>query len=132
LCQGLLPLPALLFQPDHEQIDRTDNVVRRLLLRLARSRVVREKPPANKEPPSEWHAAVARWGLPAPDAEPLAVSGTHLPIAWRSHLAAAAIGAVDDETRVVAEALGYAIAVLPEQPGEQPPAELIDLLGGNA
>jgi hypothetical protein len=116
-------------QPDHEQIDRTDNVVRLLLLRLARSQVASATVLRNAEPQSDWHAAVVRWGLPAPDAEPLRVNGTVLPIAWRAHLAAAAIGAVDAETRAGAEALGYTIAVLPEAPGEEPPTELVDLLG---
>jgi hypothetical protein len=73
-----------------------------------------------------------RWGLPAPDAEPLTVNGTLLPMAWRTHLAAAAIGAVDAETRAGAAALGYTVAVLPDAPGEKPPAELVDLLGGSA
>ena len=116
-------------QPDHEQIDRTDNPVRSLLLRLARSQVASARSVGNAEPQSDWHAAVVRWGLPAPDVEPLTVNGTILPIAWRKHLAAAVIGAVDAEARAGAEALGYTIAVLPETPGEQPPAELVALLG---
>jgi hypothetical protein len=57
------------------------------------------------------------------------VNGTVLPIAWRAHRAAAAIGAVDKETRASAEALGYVVAVLPEAPGDQPPPELVQLLG---
>ena len=60
------------------------------------------------------------------------MNGTTFPIAWRAHLAAAAIGAVDPQTRADAEALGYTVAVLPETPGEQPPAELVDLLGATA
>jgi superfamily II DNA/RNA helicase len=114
-------------QPDHELIDRTDNPVRLLLLRLARSQVATTS--LATEPQSDWHAAVLRWGLPAPDAEPLTVNEAVLPMAWRSHLAAASFGAVDSEVRAGAEALGYTIAVLPEVPGEQPPAELIALLG---
>lgn len=119
-------------QPDHEQIDRTDDQVRLLLLRLARSQVAGAKPVENSGSQSDWHAAVVRWGLPAPDVEPLTVNGTVLPIAWRAHLAAAAIGAVDPETRAGAEALGYTIAVLPDAPGQQPPPELMELLGAPA
>src|SRR5262249_47764569 len=63
-------------QPDHEEIDRTDDPVRLLLLRLARSNVKPAARPANEaEPQTDWHAAVARWGLPAPDADPLTVNG---------------------------------------------------------
>jgi Lhr-like helicase len=116
-------------QPDHELIDRTDDPVRALLLRLARSSVTIAVPTKRHAPPGDWHAAVARWGLPSPDAEPLKVNGIVLPMAWRSHLVAAAIGAVDPETRAGAESLGYAVAVLPEAPGEVPPAELIALFG---
>jgi hypothetical protein len=119
-------------QPDHEQIDRTDDVVRRLLLRLARSQVARTEPARSEATSSDWHVAMVRWGLPAPDAEPLKVNGTVLPIAWHAHRAAAAIGAVDEETRASAEALGYAIAVLPEAPGDQPPSELVELLEASA
>jgi hypothetical protein len=74
---------------------------------------------------------MARWGLPVPDVEPLKVNGTILPIAWHAHRAAAAIGAVDEKTRAGAEALGYAVAVLPEAPGDQPPAGLVELLGAS-
>src|SRR5262249_57167174 len=45
-------------QPDHEQIDRTDDIVQRLLLRLARSQVARIERTAGSEPQSDWHAAV--------------------------------------------------------------------------
>jgi superfamily II DNA/RNA helicase len=116
-------------QPDHEQIDRTDNAVRLLLLRLARSHVANTKFVGSAVPRGDWRAAVVRWGLPAPDVEPLTVNGTTYPIVWRAHLAAATIGAIDPETRAGVEALGYTIAVLPDAPGEKPPTELVDLLG---
>src|SRR5207253_3256804 len=117
---------------DHEQIDRTDTVVRLLLLRLARSRVAAQEPASAAAPHNDWRAAISRWSLPAPDVEPLTVNGTIFPLAWRNHLAAVAIGALDDGTRVSAEALGYTTAILPEAPGEQPPTELLDLLGVTA
>jgi hypothetical protein len=114
-------------QPDHEDIDRADDAVRLLLLRLARSNV---QPSAravkDNEPQTEWHATVARWGLPAPD--PLMVNGTTFPIAWRSHLTAAAFAPVDAAIRAEADALGYAIVVLPEKLGEEPPRELTELV----
>ena len=96
---------------------------------MARSKVAISKPTKHSTPQSDWHAALVSWGLPAPDAEPLTVNGTILPLAWRSHLAAAAIGAVDAETRAGAEALGFTIAILPEAPGEKPPSELVELFG---
>jgi hypothetical protein len=96
---------------------------------LARSNVQPAARPADDaEPQTDWHAAVARWGLPAPDVEPLTVNGTTFPIAWRSHLTAAAFEAVNAETRAEAEALGYAIVLLPNAPGEEAPPELNGLL----
>jgi hypothetical protein len=118
-------------QRDHEQIDRADNPFRTLLLRLARSQVAlaARAQPGNPEPQGDWQTAITRWGLPASDVEPLTVNGTTFSMAWRAHLPAAAIGAVDPETRAEAEALGYTIVILPDTPGEQPPPELVNLLG---
>jgi hypothetical protein len=67
--------------------------------------------------------------LPAPDGEPLTLNGTALPIVWRAHLAAAAIGEVAAETHSSAETLGFTIVTLPESPGERPPPALVELLG---
>jgi hypothetical protein len=113
-------------QPDHEEIDRTDDAAVRLLLRLARSQAAVKETTANGAQ-SDWHAALARWGL-SPDAEPLTVNGSILPMALRSHLVAAAIGEVDEEIRAGAESLGFVVSVLPKAPGQTPPAELVDLL----
>jgi Lhr-like helicase len=118
-------------QPDHEQIDRTDNAVRLLLLRLVRSTVQAGSIKASAGP-SRWHAALEGWGLPAPDVEPLMIDGTRLPLAWRSHLAAAVVGAVSPDLKAAAAALGYSVVELPDAPGEQPPPELVELLGAPA
>ncbi len=117
-------------QPDHELINRTDRDVRVLLLRLARGNVVVENRVQDGSANGAWPAALARWGLPTPDKEPLSVNGANLPLAWRAHLAAAAVGSLDPQTRADAEALGFVVALLPEMPGDSPPHELMELLGG--
>jgi hypothetical protein len=119
-------------QPDHELIDRTDREVKTILLRLARGRVAAAIPQSDTAQNVGWHAALARWGLPSPDIAPLALDGTTLPLAWRTRLAAAAIGSVDEKVRAAAEALGFAVAILPETPGDAPPPQLVDLLGQSA
>ncbi len=120
-------------QPDHELIDRTDDEVRSILLRLACSKVVPVKPQQAPILNRDWPAALARWGLPAPDGDPLTVKeGTILPLAWRAHLTAAAIGSIDPEARAAAEALGFTVALLPETPGDTAPPELAELLGAPA
>jgi Lhr-like helicase len=116
-------------QPDHELIDRTDREVKTILLRLARGRVAAATPQPEATHNGNWHAALARWGLPSPDGAPLILDGITLPLAWRTRLAAAAIGSVDEQARKAAEALGFVIAVLPEAPGDSPPPQLVDLLG---
>jgi hypothetical protein len=106
--------------------------VKTILLRLARGRVVATARPDGNEANGDWRAALARWGLPAPDGSPLTAEGINLPLAWRTRLAAAAIGSVDEQVRKAAEALGFAVAILPEAPGDAPPPQLVDLLGQTA
>jgi hypothetical protein len=117
-------------QPDHELIDRSNTDVKSLLLRLVRSNVAAQHQPQHTPANGAWRGALARWGLPLPDREPLTVeAGLSLPLAWRSHLVAAAIGSVDTRARAAAKGLGYTVIALPEHPGESAPAELVDLLG---
>ncbi|WGS23994.1 DUF1998 domain-containing protein [Bradyrhizobium sp. ISRA463] len=121
-------------QPDHELIDRTDKDVLSVVLKIAASEVAIAPWAATSDAAAgagnaEWRAAFNRWGLPTPDGPPLTVDGITLPLTWPAHLAAASIGPIDDKTRMAAEQLGYAVATLPAEPGEQPPAELVALLG---
>jgi hypothetical protein len=120
-------------QPDHELIDRKNREVQTILLRLARCNVTALASPKKPDAEGDWHAALAGWGLPPPDKEPLTVEGgASLPLAWRNHLAAAAIGSLDDGARARAEALGFSVTVLPELPGDAPPTELVELLGASS
>jgi hypothetical protein len=119
-------------QPDHEHIDRTDDDVLRTLLRLARSEVAPIGSSRGAGETGGWGEALSRWGLPLPDGEPLIVDGAVLPLAWRTHLAAAVFGAIGDDTRAALDALGFAVATVPEEPGDTPPAELAEMLGGAA
>jgi hypothetical protein len=75
---------------------------------------------------------LANWDLPAPDREPLNLGSANLPFAWRAHRVAAAIGSLNPQVLADAEALGFAVALLPEIPGEMPPRELVELLGVEA
>jgi Lhr-like helicase len=119
-------------QPDHELIDRTDDDVRRTLLRLARGEVASVRASGGAITAASWDEALTRWGLPLPDGEPLIVDGAVLPLAWRAHLTAAAFEPVADGIRAALEALGFAVATVPEEPGEAPPPELAAMLRGAA
>lgn len=114
-------------QTDHELIDRTDDDVKRVLLRLARCEVVPTaiEAGATADP---WRAAFAEWKLPAPDSAPLHVGGKPVRLVWRSHLVAALAGQDDTEMREKLGALGYTVIVVPLAPPPQPSQELLDLL----
>ena len=75
-----------------------------------------------------WPQALSRWGLPLPDSEPLIVDGAVLPLVWRAHLAAAAFEPIGDDVRAALDALGFAVATVPEKPGDTPPRELVEML----
>ena len=115
-------------QPDHEAIDRTDEDMLRILLRLARGEVAPVKA-ASSEPKGDWHEALANWKLPAPDAEPMIVGEEILLLVWRAHLAAATIQPLAPDRQAAIEAMGFSVVTLPETPGVAPPKELLDLLG---
>jgi Lhr-like helicase len=119
-------------QPDHEHIDRTDDDVRRTLLRLARSDVAPIASSMGAREAGAWPEALLRWGLPLPDGEPLIIDGAVLPLAWRAHLTAAVSGPVGEDTRAALEALGFTVATVPDEPGDMPPPELAGLLRGVA
>lgn len=118
-------------QPDHEHIDRTDEDVRRVLLRLARSNVASVSPSKSGDEHGSWAEALSRWGLPSPDREPLAVAGAVIPLAWRAYLAAATFEPVGADTRAALDARGFTVATVPDEPGETPPPELAEMLGGS-
>jgi hypothetical protein len=115
-------------QPDQELIDRTDAEVLEVLLRLARSQVASAAPIDAKS--DDWARAFARWGLPAPKGAPLKVGGAVLPMVWPEHRVAAGIGVIPDAIREGGDALGFTVLAFPERPGDTPPPELVELLGG--
>lgn len=119
-------------QPDHEHIDRTDDAVRRTLLRLARSNVAPIASSTGTGTAGAWPEALSRWGLPLADREPLIVDGVILPLAWRAHLVTAVFAPVGNDTRTALEARGFTVATIPEKPGDTPPPELEEMLGGAA
>ena len=105
-------------QPDHEQIDRTDPCGPDRCCcgwREARSRSRGQSRMAEQ---GDWHAAIVRWGLPAPDREPLTVEAPSCPSpgarTWRRLPSERS----KPRPEPAAEALGYSVAILPEAPGE--------------
>lgn len=116
-------------QPDQELINRTDDDVKHLLLRLACSEV--KSATAQKSQPGSggWLEVFEAARLPAPDGTPLAAGSAVLPFVWRSHLVAASESAVAPEDREAVESLGYTLVALPETKSESVLDELRQLLG---
>ena len=117
-------------QPDHEHIDRNDPDALRLLLRLARSTVALSAPSRDGEGGDPWLKAFKDWGFPVPHGEPLALDGASLRFVWPEHRVVADIGPFAVDVNGAADAMGYAAVALPEAPGQTPPADLAELLGG--
>lgn len=117
-------------QPDHELIDRTDEDVKGLLLRLARGNVspIEKTASASKD---GWHQALKNWGFPLPDPEPLTVEEASLRLVWRSSLLVAGTQPVNDKQKIALEALGFSVVELTEHPPSTPPDTLATLLGMN-
>ena len=114
-------------QPDHQFIDRTNLAVHGVLLRMACAAV--SLPQAGGGDGSAWCQAFAEWGLPTPDATPVTLGGIVVSFAWRSLLAAAGPAAAVSPAKEAADANGYTLVSLPEEPGPTPPPALLAALG---
>ena len=115
-------------QPDHENIDRTSEQVRQLLVDLARGDVVPTKVSAENGAAAGWRDIIAEHGLPLPDAEPLTLGGTSFPFTWHRHYVAAMVGSIPDVARTEAEDRGWMLYELTDGGSDGVPAELIDAL----
>ncbi len=119
-------------QPDHEHIDRTDNDVLQLLLKMADSCVKEENKFTNTLSTNEkndWHVAIKNWEIPSPDAEPLKLDKMTFTLVWRPFLTVAVTDSVEKEQKEKIEALGFTVIELPSSPGSTPPKNLSKTLG---
>ncbi|MBK6515659.1 MAG: DEAD/DEAH box helicase [Polyangiaceae bacterium] len=103
-------------QPDHELIDRRDEGVRAMLLRLAAARVrsaVTAPPPAfataSSDSASEWLKEATARGVPPADSEPLDVDGTCISLVWRRHYVVALQDAASPEVLARLDDLGFEV-----------------------
>jgi hypothetical protein len=114
-------------QPDHELIDRTGEEAKRLLIAIARGEVsLKASRPEGSE--DSWLAAFEQAELPAPDPKGIIFGGHTLRYAWPAHFVAAEKGPILADVRAVAEAAGWMLVDLPDDPGDGVPATLTDNL----
>ena len=115
-------------QPDHEMIDRTSREVQQLLIDFARGEVVLTAPPADTSTRRDWSEAFAQHGFPTPDAKRLTLADVSFPYSWRSHYVAAITGSIREEVKAAADDRGWSLFVLPDDPSDGLPADLITAL----
>ena len=103
-------------QPDHELIDRRDEGVRAMLLRLASARVrsaVTVPPPgfatASSDSASEWEKEATARGVPPTDSEPLVVDDACIALVWRRHYVVALRDAASSDALARLDDLGFEV-----------------------
>ena len=117
-------------QPDHELIDRTDEDVCRLLVKLASSNVRTLKPTSQYTPEvGKWLTAFETWKYPAPSKSPLDIDGLDVPLVWREHRVAAVLSGFPKALLLKLEAMAFSVVILPAQVPAEPTSELSALLG---
>ena len=114
-------------QPDHELIDRTDETAKRLLLMIARGEIILQPNRSNVEQ-SSWVAAFRAADLPAPDATSITFAGHALRFAWRAYFVAADLDPIPANARSEAEAAGWVLVELPNDPSGGVPEALATYL----
>lgn len=120
-------------QPDHELIDRQDEVVIDILERMARCGI--DKPALANAGESDtqypsidpWLVAIDGWGFPAPDQE--AAKGKLRRLDWLDRMVTAHIGPAPAELVERCHDTGYLLIELGEIPDSDPPADLQTALG---
>lgn len=111
-------------QPDHELIDRTNDELLRLLLRLCSSSLA-TVPVAEITP-----LPFAEWGLPLPRPSPLTLANSKtIPYVWPDHLVAASHLPLSRAEESELAALGYTVVLLAEEPSAAPPRDLLAAFG---
>lgn len=132
-------------QPDHEQLDRRNEVARALLFRLARGRLTGLEAPVARRPSeprspslgadlsSAWRTYARERNIPAPDSEPLVIDECTVALVWRRHYAAA-LFADSGELTATLENKGFEVVVLGEREAlwAEPTSSLAKLLGRSA
>ena len=114
-------------QPDHELIDRASDETKKLLVDMARGKVILTATGKRDETSDSWSAAFANVGIPSPDERPVIFDGQEVFFAWRSHFVAASTSPVKSTTREIADAKGWTLFELPEAIAEGVPEALISM-----
>lgn len=112
-------------QPDHELLDRRDEVARNFILRLARAKVTISgsaiapatgaslaTAPVPQGNTAQWLGKARGHDLPTPDAEALSVGSQTIPLVWRKHYVAAVFEALSTDIMTSLNDKGFEVVVL--------------------
>lgn len=124
-------------QPDHELIDRENEIAIQVLLQLAtsESRVESDMLAEANPVPQEvgaWTSIFLAHKLPLPDEMPMELDGRFYPLIWRSLFVVASDTAVDPAPLQKFQALGFAFVDLSQHEQGSLPDELAHLLVGRS
>lgn len=111
-------------QTDHESIDRRDPEVIAFLRALITADITQTE---TDRPSDPWSTAIERWKFPLPTGRK--IDGVWYPLYWEIQRLVAVPGVESDALRKRCVDLGIDLILLPDEPGELPPDELISSFG---
>lgn len=114
-------------QPDHELINRASDEVKQVLVDLARGKVVLASPSSGEGGDNGWKKIFKNEGIPEPDTASISFGDQVLPFAWRSHFVAASTLHLSKAIHEIADAKGWTLVELPENPATGTPSAMISL-----
>jgi len=114
-------------QPEHERINRRDAGAMQFLICLARGELKPEILADDSLQENGWITVFAKSGIPMPDKAPKTFGGQLMPFVWRSHFVAAATAPLTSAASDEAEAGGWSLHRLPQEPAMNLPADFIAL-----
>jgi hypothetical protein len=115
-------------QPDHEQIDRTSDEVKKLLINLARGELHLTTPHASAGESAGWPGIFKQLALSAPDAEGATLAGQDFTYVWRINRVAAATAPLTEAALAYSDEMGWTLFELPPEPTTSLPEALIAAL----
>jgi hypothetical protein len=115
-------------QPDHEVIDRTSDEAKQFLVDLARGQVVLFSATATTAGESGWLNAFDDAGIPAPNPTGVTFGEQQVRFVWRDHYVGACPGPLASAAREAAEAKGWTLFELPQDPVQGLPAGMTSIL----
>lgn len=116
-------------QPDHEQIDRTSNEAKQMLIDIARGELRPVSTPLSPENAGGgWLAIFKELDFPDPDRAVVTLGGQEFPHVWKPHRVAAVEAPLTEAALSHADETGWTLFELPPSPTVSLPKSMISTL----